>query len=402
VKAGDLLGGRYVLRERIGSGATGTVWSATQEGLEREVAIKILHRHAEDLRGRLRFEREARVASKLAHPGVVAVYDFGREGERSYLVMELVRGETLRARLGAVMPVAEALRIGRELAEVLAAAHAQGLVHRDLKPENVVLGERARVLDFGLAFATGGGADGRMTAEGVVAGTPQYLSPEQARGEETGPPTDVYALGCVLYEMLAGAPPFGGGELDVLTKHLFGSPPPLRDRIADRVVPADLEELVMQMLAKRGELRPAAEDVVAALVALGGPERKGLGAGRRRERMLPATQASPLPIEALEVAIVGAVGAELLLGLSANGLQAFVAEDTERCAGAAAIYAAGAEVARVAELAAHGAVVADAESSDLARLTELLRAGALEVVPTPVTAAELARRLRRAARRGRR
>ncbi|MCA9605560.1 MAG: serine/threonine protein kinase, partial [Myxococcales bacterium] len=182
---GTVVAGRYRIDAELGRGGMGIVYRAAQLPLERPVAVKVLRKElALDERARMRFEREARVASALAHPAAVTIHDFGEHEGAAFLVMELLEGATLATRIGgAPLPVAEAIELATQLAEVVAAAHAIGLVHRDLKPENVMLVEdRVRVLDFGLAFLRAPGPAGRMTREGVVVGTPEYLSPEQARG----------------------------------------------------------------------------------------------------------------------------------------------------------------------------------------------------------------------------
>ncbi|MBX3274347.1 MAG: serine/threonine protein kinase [Sandaracinaceae bacterium] len=411
---GALVAGRYRVEAELGRGGMGIVYRAAQLPLGRAVALKVLRAElVGDERARLRFEREARVASALAHPSAVTVFDFGEHAGAAFLVMELVEGPTLAAQLAAgPLGVARALALGAELADVLAAAHAIGLVHRDLTPSNVVIGEdRARVLDFGLAFlrapAERGEASGRLTREGVVVGTPEYLSPEQARGEDVGPPTDVYALGCLLHEMLTGRPPFAGSELEVLTKQMFAPPPPLDAR---EPAPAALDELRRAMLDKLAARRPAADEVRDRLTALDpDPDRARARArehgylGARARRMVEAAPAAPpaRPDE-IEVGIVGAVRPELLLGLGANGFTPFaVGPDAPIGPATRALYAPSASPEEVRALAAGGVpVVTDAERGDGARLTALLRAGAADVVLSPVGAAELAKKLTRVLRRG--
>lgn len=412
-RAGELIAGRYRLEEPLGEGATGIVWRAVQLELDRPVALKLLRPHlVEDGRARGRFEREARVASRLDHPSAVRIHDFGEDGAHVFLAMELVVGQTLRRVLvEEAVERSERLELACQIADVLASAHRVPLVHRDLKPENVFVqrlpaGPRARVVDFGLAFVAGDGAAGRMTLEGVVAGTPQYLSPEQARGEGVGPPTDVYALGCLLYEMIAGHVPFRGNDADVLARQMYAPAPALRGEAETAAVPTRLAELVGHMLRKRPEERPTAADVRDALAAIDGAVRErarddGYLRGRVA-RMVPAPrprEGAPLE-DAVEVAVIGGVSAEVLLGLAVNGVAAFVVSDEQPLGAARAVYAPGATVAEVAELAAGAApVVTDVRGGDVERLTALVRAGAAEVVPSPATAADIARRLLRAVRR---
>ncbi|MEI7056358.1 serine/threonine protein kinase [Nocardioides sp. CCNWLW239] len=251
---------RYVFHELIGTGGMGEVWRATDTTLNREVAIKLLKpEHAEDPIGRSRFESEAKHAAALHHPNVVAVYDVGEMPTasglmRPFLVMELVDHK----------PLSELLRDGRPLApdvvrdllgqagDALAAAHRAGIVHRDVKPANLLVtpARKVKVTDFGIARAQ---ASTGITGTGQVMGTPQYLSPEQARGEKATPASDVYSLGVVAFECLAGYRPFQK-ETPVATAiaHLHDPVPPLPDH-----VPADLAAIVMRSLQKDPSLRYA-------------------------------------------------------------------------------------------------------------------------------------------------
>lgn len=417
---GDVLGGRYRVEARIGDGSTGVVYRAVQLALDRPVALKVLHpRLAADDRARARFEREARVASALDHPSAVPIHDFGEVDGHLFLAMEMVEGETLRDRLsGGALPRDEAVDVAWQVADVLAAAHRVGLVHRDLKPDNVFVEpasgrRRARVVDFGLAFVTGDSRSGRLTVEGVVAGTPGYLSPEQARGRDVGPPTDVYALGCTLFEMLEGQRPFRGADMDVLARQMYAPPPPLRGTEGVDAVPTALAALVEAMLRKRARERPDAATVRDRLLALDPAARErardqGMLMGRAARMVAEPSGGSPRPNDApepevAEVAVVGTIPPELLVGLSVSGLAPYVVNEEQPLADAAAVYAPGIDAARARELAATGVpLVTDTDAADVARITELLRAGAAEVIARPVTAEELSRRLLRVLRRRRR
>ncbi len=227
---GRRLVGRYRIDAPIARGGMATVWRSQDELLGRAVACKTLHpelAHDEALRGR--FRQEAVAAAGLGHPNVVATYDTGEDDGTAFIVMELVEGESLRERLdrtGALEP-REATTIAGQVAAALAHAHAQGLVHRDVKPANVLLARdgAVKVTDFGIAKATGG-AD--FTRTGTVVGTARYLSPEQVQGLPTDARTDVYALGLVLYEMLAGRPAYSGDtEIATAVARLSGPPPDL-------------------------------------------------------------------------------------------------------------------------------------------------------------------------------
>jgi serine/threonine-protein kinase len=390
------------------------VFRANQPALGRDVALKVLHPHiAADPFARARFEREARVASALAHDSAVRVYDFGEDGHVVYLAMELLEGRTLRHRMDAsTVSLRETIDIASQIADVLVTAHRLPLVHRDLKPANVFLttepredGARVRVVDFGLAFIAGEARTDRMTAFGVVTGTPEYLSPEQTRGEEVGPPTDVYALGCILYELVTGRVPFTGSDMEVLTKQMFAAPPPFADRHDREPMPTAFDRLIRTMLHKRPGQRPTAAELAVELADLDPARRERarddaylLG---RRQRMvsapgdLPGTARS----DGIEVAILGEVDPDLWVALAANDIVAWAASGESRLS-AALVYAPRATVGEVLALGRAGhVVVTDTDADDMARIGALVAAGAAEVVVRPVAADDLARRLTRVARR---
>lgn len=432
VQPGDRIGDRFELVRELGSGGMGTVWEATQLNLGRNVALKLLHpRVANKPEARPRFEREARVSSRLRHPHAIQVYDFGHADEHLYLAMELLRGGTLRAIVDLhlpVQPLERVLKILGQVSEAVYAAHELGLVHRDLKPENIFVernadgDDRAVVVDFGLAFIEGGGEQtGRMTREGVAIGTPDYMSPEQVQGDASiGPPSDVYSLGCILYEMLTGAVPFGGdGSMHVLTQHLFAAPARPSEVRQDLRIPHEFEDLCLRMLGKEPETRPSMDTVRSVLTQRDQrPVRHERGRGTaplygRAARMIStvdATRSATLygtipqaETTPAEVGILGRISGDLLLGLGANSIVAFVVQEDADLAGAEAVYASHASIERIQELTALGIpVLTDVDRGDLERMTGLLRAGATEIVHRPVTAAELARRLWRAIRRRRR
>jgi len=394
----------------------GVVWRATQLGLDRAVAVKVMHTgfaRREDARAR--FTREARVAAALRHPSVVAVLDFGEadDADRSlYLVMELLVGRSLRAYLETHRPdVAEAAAITVQVARALAAAHEIQLVHRDIKPENIFLetcegGHRVRVVDFGLAFIAARadkerGSLGRITEDGVLGGTPLYMSPEQTRGATVGPAADIYALGCVCYELLTGRPPFTGTVAETLTRHAYASPVPLRKLAPDLALPAAIDELVSAMLAKQPGPRPTPTEIIELLtpVAAGeAPAERSRSGASRAERMVPPT--TPPPSIAAEaatpVAWIGELDDDLVLGLAANGFEAIAGSPAR----APLVYAPGASADQLVALVRdHRAVVTDVVPGDLDGITARLRAGVAEVVSRPVRADDLVRKLRRAARR---
>ncbi len=267
-RAGTLLAGRYRFVRRIAVGGMAEVWEATDTVLDRAVAIKVLHPHlADDQAFVERFRREAIAAARLTHPSIVAIYDtWSGDGEEA-IVMELVRGTSLRQHLDehGRLPPGEAVAIGARVAEALATAHRAGLVHRDIKPANILLceDERVMVADFGIAKL----ADADHTAEGTVLGTAKYLAPEQVQGAPVDARTDLYALGIVLYEMVCGRVPFSG-ESDTATVLARLHQDPVPPRRLDPEVPAALEGVILRALRREPADRPAsAEDLRSELLA---------------------------------------------------------------------------------------------------------------------------------------
>ncbi|MEU1710917.1 protein kinase [Streptomyces sp. NPDC005706] len=254
-----LLADRYQLQERLGRGAMGEVWRAADQLLKRPVAIKLLHTEA--AADAERFRLEAQTAGRLNHPNVVGMYDFGSQHDRFYLVMELVDGWTLAQErsLRGVLNPRDAAAIAAQAAAGLAAAHQRGVIHRDIKPANVMLSQdrTAKIADFGIArFADE--AASALTVTGKILGTADYLAPERALGRPAQPASDVYSLGCVLYELLTGRPPFRGAtSLAVVQQHVNGIPaPPSRLRPE---IPQQLSDYVLLLLAKDPAHRPTAE-----------------------------------------------------------------------------------------------------------------------------------------------
>ena len=266
------LEGRYVIEREIGSGGTAVVFRARDIRHQRLVAIKVLRPELARSMGTDRFLREIRIAAGLTHPHILPVHDSGEAAGLLYYVMPYVESESLRSRLlrEGALPVDDALRIARETADALAYAHSRGVVHRDIKPGNILLvGGHAVVADFGIATATGIGMDEEtLTSPGLIIGTPAYMSPEQARGElVVDGRSDLYSLGCVLYEMLTGQPPFVGPTAHaVLARHSQEAPEPIRAHRAS--VPVDVEDAVARLLEKLPADRySTAAQFVAALPA---------------------------------------------------------------------------------------------------------------------------------------
>jgi tetratricopeptide (TPR) repeat protein/predicted Ser/Thr protein kinase len=249
---------RYTVERVLARGGMATVYLAREHQPERVVALKVLDPVATAHVARERFLHEIDVVSKLTHPTIVPVFAAGQAADTLYYVMPYVEGESLRARLEreACLTVADALAIVRDVADALEYAHRRGIIHRDIKPENILLHEgRAFVTDFGVARALDV-ATGPMTAEGIAVGTPAYMSPEQVRGEvDPTPQSDVYALACVVYEMLTGEPPFRGRTAQaIMQRHLADTPPPLRTLRA--AVPVTIERVVLRALEKAPADRP--------------------------------------------------------------------------------------------------------------------------------------------------
>ena len=247
-----VLSERYLLEERIAIGGMATVWRAHDEKLARTVGVKLLHKHLSNDRDfRERFRREAVAAAKLAHPGIVGVYDTGRDGDWVYLVMEFVHGVTMRevmVQYGRLEP-GLAASVGMRVAFALDFAHERGLVHRDVKPANILLGEEGAVKlgDFGIVKVEHTRSE--LTKTGMVLGTAAYVAPEQVEDSQIDGRADQYSLGCVLYEALSGQQPFSASStVAIAAQRLDHEPLPLRSLRAD--VPRELDEVVMKALAR--------------------------------------------------------------------------------------------------------------------------------------------------------
>jgi serine/threonine-protein kinase len=328
---------RYLLESRIATGGMGEVWRARDTTLGRTVAVKVLKReYADDPSFRSRFETEARHAASLHHPGIAAVYDFGEaqsvDGSgvpRPYLVMELVEGQPLSALLrpGSPMDPGAAAALMAQAADAIAAAHAAGIVHRDVKPANLLVtpDRQVKVTDFGIARA----ADSvSLTQTGQVMGTPQYLSPEQARGSTATEASDVYSLGVVTYECLAGRRPFDAGSpVATALAHLNQEPPAL-----PASVPAPLAAVVMRALAKdpaeryagAGALAAALRDPAGAGASDGAAAAGAAGAGAAAAADAPTSVVPPVgpPLGATDdpaTAVLPGLGAAAAPATAATG-----------------------------------------------------------------------------------
>jgi TolB-like protein/Tfp pilus assembly protein PilF len=327
---GQTLAGRYRVLSLLGAGGMGRVYLAEDAELGRRVALKFLPEHlTHDAEQARRFRQEARAASALNHPNILTVYGVEQEGDMSVIASEYIEGETLRERLsrGALAP-AEALDIAAQIASALRAAHEAGIVHRDVKPENVMLRPDGyvKVLDFGIAklaprltnAAEGNGHNGSTvkTTPGLIMGTDRYMSPEQARGQEVDARADVWSLGCVLYELLSGVPPFTGETAsDVVAAVLRTEPAPL-PQIATGT-PGELQRIVGKCLEKdREERYPSAEELFTDLRRL----QKRLEAGGADAFPSPARRrlAARLALPIALTLVVGSIGLGLYFYKAGN------------------------------------------------------------------------------------
>lgn len=444
---GRCLAEKYTLTRLLGQGAMGQVYRGVHEALGTPIAVKVMRRSvAGDPVYRRRFSREARAASMLAHPNAVRVLDYGEDSGMPFIVMEFVEGQDLDTWLSASVSLPSLKLVGfiaDQILSALQAAHDLGIVHRDLKPENVMLCRGAaaaseqdldlcaKVSDFGLAHVE----DPRdnlptLTQRDAVAGTPSFMSPEQCRSLAVGPSTDLYAFGCLLTCMLQGGPPFeGSSPIDVISKQMFAEPPPLERPAELEPVPPLLERLRLELLAKKAHKRPATAaetrrrlkaalnaDTNRALV----PDRKGeVPLGARAERAGLSVGDQPAETGSAEAA--GAEQPQLLVALVQlpqgsgcdaalrMGLTAQAVSLTDRPSefGAAELVLLDAQRATQAvEWLSHHPptlpVVVSLPTVDTAGINSLIAAGAREVVTQPLESGSLARRLRRAVRRGRR
>src|SRR5215472_15900734 len=322
-----VLGGRYVLGVVLGTGGMATVWRAKDQVLGREVAVKVLGpQFAADAGFVARFEREARHAARLSHPRLVTVFDCGIDDGTAFIVMELVAGRTLRQVLdeAGIVPPAQAAGIAAAVCESLEVAHAAGLVHRDIKPANIVVsGGEVKVLDFGIVRAEGTAG---LTRTQAVLGTAAYLSPEQASGRPAGPQSDLYSLGCVLFEMLTGEPPFNADSaVGLAYRHVHDDPGPPSARRPG--AGGQLDEITAWLLAKDPAARPpgaaaARAGLLAALnpaatAVLPGLQEDGVPSGRSRGGLRRPTRAEMVLAGALAAVLV-ALAAVLLSGPAAR------------------------------------------------------------------------------------
>jgi serine/threonine protein kinase len=329
---GTCLNGRYRLEARIAAGGMSTVYRALDETLERQVAVKLMNREVVSDSDQLeRFRREARAVAQLSHPHIVGVIDAGEDDSRPYIVFEYVEGETLKGRIRRLgrLPITEAVAYAIEIARALGAAHARHIVHRDVKPQNVLIDHEgsAKVTDFGIARTL---EEDGLTVDGRVLGTTDYVSPEQALGQDVTGQSDLYSLGVVLYEMLTGEVPFTGeSQVAVAMKHVRETIPDVQLKRPE--ISAALASVVDTATAKRlderyaddAELIADLEDVLAIETARSG---NVTGEVTSVLRTLPSHTRRRLPLRRRQPVVVVALG--LILAAAVAGVLVFLAGRT--------------------------------------------------------------------------
>jgi len=329
------LGKQFTVGPLLGQGGFAVVFRARDHALNRDVAVKVM-----DTAGASspllaeRFVREAQTIARLEHPHIVPIYEVGQPGDLLYIVMRCVDGPSLRQLLGATkrLSVGDAARVARAVADALAYAHSESIVHRDVKPDNILLDKRGHVLvtDFGIAKAAQAATAAQLTTEGMIIGTPQYMSPEQAAGDAVDGRSDIYSLGIVLYQMLNGSPPFDGdSSAKIIAQQLTATPPDIRRTRSD--VTPELAAVLERMLAKDPANRhQTAGDVSRALV--------GALPVAARDRVQPRRR-QLLSLALKSLVGVGAAGCLAVMAFVAGAVAVFwyVLSETARVSTGAAV-----------------------------------------------------------------
>ena len=313
----------------LATGGMGTIYLAHHESLDKTVVLKVLPPNlASDPEYQKRFLREARAAAKLEHPNIVQIYDAATEADMPYIIMQFIEGQDLQVLLDkkSRAPIGDALSITKKVAQALAFAHKQGIIHRDIKPSNIMISKQGKVMvtDFGLARHISGTMSATVTQGGIVLGTPDYISPEQAMGERTDGRPDIYSLGCMLYRMLAGRPPYEDpNPVTIMMKHVRDTDQPEPIRKLNPEVPEVVQKLLERMMRKNPSERFATMDEV--VVAIDGCKGKA-GAGSRVETSpVPQAAIPTLPMQAVRsnrslgiiigASVVGTILLLILVGL---------------------------------------------------------------------------------------
>jgi serine/threonine-protein kinase len=314
----ELIGGRYQVLQQIGAGGMAIVYLTRDLNLQRQVAVKQLrHNFADDAEFRVRFLQEARAAANLVHPNIVTIYDFGRDPQDIYIVMEYVEGTDLKTLLRRRSPLLhpEAVRWMLQICEGVGYAHRAGLVHCDLKPHNILVSnsERIKITDFGISRALATiNPDEQLD---VVWGSPQYFSPEQAAGTAPSPASDVYSLGVILYEMLTGRLPFEAADLDLLAE-LHQVAPVVPPSTYDPSIPSELDQILAKVLSKEPAARYRTADQFGRVLATFSEEQPS------RPRTFQVSQAATRAMDRFHPDPVDwwAIGLALLAFLAVGGL----------------------------------------------------------------------------------
>lgn len=440
-RIGQLIANRYRLTRLLGCGGMGEVYLAEHITLRHPVAIKYMRPSiAADPQQASRFMREAHALSLLRHPHIVAIHDFGASSNELYLVMEFLDGKPLSSWLAGLPSLPPLEMVGElmdQALDALEAAHQGGIVHRDIKPENLFLSFHEskpilKLVDFGLAHIDEAvDRVGKLTSSGMIAGTPLYMSPEQCRSLSVGPSADLYSLGCVLTELLQGAPPFtASSPAELMAQHMFLPIPPLQRPAGSPPVPTALEkyrvELLQKSAAKRPQsasearrrlreaLHPAAEEALSA-ARQNALEDRHARLPRWEHASSPPTSAAPVQgshIGWLSLSTPLASPSDLALGLAAQGLHLAPLQSAAALLSApmmdALVLDAGTEEKKAAEVLAQLQSTPLAKRSlvciaspDLPQINRLIAAGATDVLPAPITPDGLARKLQRIIRKKR-
>ncbi len=400
---GEIVGSRYHLETLVGTGGGGVVWTAQDTELSRVVAVKLLPSDSQEHKSRI--WREARLAALLSTSGAVPVFDFGDDGDHCFLVMEYVEAPTLRTLLEVKefepLALPDLLSIGISLLGVLQNAHQINIIHRDIKPENMFvagsLGDvlTVRLVDFGLAFLGDKtrASLGRLSDDHSISGTPGYLSPEQAQGNEISTASDIYSSGCVLYEMACGDVPFSGSVAEILGKHIYVPPIPVVER--NPQMPKELGVLISRMLAKAPDDRPSIEEIVSILVDLQtdqkpwkiGRSKRSTGGLARADRVLAATAHAPVvKLPPILVSYLGSPPDSFHNWIQQSGLQWVDNPDNAACNFADP----STSLSRK-----HGPVIAWIESIETLNISKLIRQGFADVIASSSPRAGIAHRVHR-------
>lgn len=434
-RTGATIGDKYRIGELVGRGGMGAIYRAIHVELDEPVAIKFLHPvFASTAELRARFRREAVALARLRHRCIVSLLDFGEHDGEPFMVMELVAGRSLAAVIEeGPLSLPFIASVFDQLLEVLVVASAAGIVHRDIKPSNVMIvaADHVKLLDFGLVQLPNTSIE-KLTETGMAHGTPDYMSPEQCEGKETTGAADVYSVGVMLYECLAGKPPFDGeSAAQLMAQHLFVEPPPLASRGAPAGLPRALEDLVLRAMAKAPDARPAAEAMRRELAAItrgtdplsvaesASRERARVAALSRGERAVTGRVADPAESARAASATSGAhppvevrIGdasraSRLRSALAVAGIGAVVApaaRDPDDGGAGAEIVVVSADdgLAELSRAVSRGAQAIVVDVRDVEQTRACIRAGARDILAIETADAELAARVARLQARRRR